>query len=69
MSRTLRNRLAQLERNRPVPCPQGRIIDITEFGEPAMAIWQRHAGDIGTMSNDELMTLVVALERFQNERQ
>ena len=68
MSRTLGNRLAQLERNRPAPHPQGRGIDITELGEPAMAIWQRHAGDIGTMNNDELITLMEALERFHNER-
>ena len=68
MLRTLENRLARLERNRPVPHPQGREIDITELGEPAMAIWQRHAGYIGTMNNDELLTLVGALERFHNER-
>jgi hypothetical protein len=68
MSRALGNRLARLERNRPVPHPQGRGIDITELGEPAMAIWQRHAGDIGTMNNDELITLMEALERFHNER-
>ena len=68
MSRTLENRLARLERNRSVPHPQGREIDITELGEPAMAIWQRHAGDIGTMNNYELLTLVGALERFHNER-
>jgi hypothetical protein len=51
-----------------VPLPQGQGIDITELGEPAMAIWQRHAGDIGTMNNDELLTLLGALERFNNER-
>ena len=68
MSRTLRNRLARLERNRPVQLPLGLGIDITELGEPAMAIRQRHAGDIGTMNNDELITLMGALERFHNER-
>ena len=68
MSRTLGNRLARLERNRPVPHPKGLGIDIAELGEPAMAIWQRHAGDIGTMNNDELITLMGALERFHNER-
>jgi len=68
MSRTLRNHLARLERNRSVPHPKGLGIDITELGEPAMAIWQRHAGDIGTMNNDELITLMGALERFHNER-
>ena len=65
MQQALRNRLARLERNRPVPHPQGRGIDITELGEPAMAIWQRHAGDISMMSNDELITLVDALKRFE----
>lgn len=65
MQQALRNRLARLERNRPVTHPQGRRIDITELGEPAMAIWQRHAGDISMMSNDELITLVDALKRFE----
>jgi hypothetical protein len=60
--------MSRLERNRPVPHPQGRGIDITELGEPAMAIWQRRAGDIGTMNNGELITLMEALERFHNER-
>ena len=68
MSRTLGNRLARLERNRSVPHPQGWEIDIMELGEPAMELWQRHAGDIGTMNNDELITLMEALERFHNER-
>lgn len=65
MRQALRNRLARLERNRPVPHHQELGIDITELGGPAMAIWQRHAGDIGKMSNDELITLVDALKRFE----